>query len=117
MEIIEGIHRVDEASSNMAHVNVYVSVYGQEIVVIDTGTPGNAQKIVAYIQKMGLQPSWVKTIVLTHSHIDHIGSAKELKEFLPTPKLLSTKMMLTLFQARSPYLSQKTSCLEPFPLS
>jgi glyoxylase-like metal-dependent hydrolase (beta-lactamase superfamily II) len=80
MEIIEGIHRVDEASSNIAHSNVYLVINGKELVVVDTGTSGNAKKIVAYIQKIGHQPSEVSTIVLTHYHMDHVGSAKDLKD-------------------------------------
>jgi glyoxylase-like metal-dependent hydrolase (beta-lactamase superfamily II) len=80
MEIIEGIHKVDEASANMAHSNVYLLVEGNELIVIDTGTPGNAKKIVSYVQKIGRQPSNVSTIILTHCHMDHVGSAKELKD-------------------------------------
>jgi glyoxylase-like metal-dependent hydrolase (beta-lactamase superfamily II) len=80
VEIVEGIHRADEASGNMAHSNIYVLVNGDELVVVDTGTPGNAKKIVEYIQKIGHQPSDVSTIVLTHYHMDHSGSAKDLKE-------------------------------------
>ena len=45
MEIIEGIHRIDEASSNFAHSNVYLVINGKEMLVIDTGTSGNAKKI------------------------------------------------------------------------
>ena len=80
MEIIECIHRVDEASANMAHANVYLVINGEELTVIDTGTSGNAQKTVKYIQKIGHQPTQVKTIILTHFHMDHMGSAKELKD-------------------------------------
>jgi glyoxylase-like metal-dependent hydrolase (beta-lactamase superfamily II) len=80
MEIIEGIHRVDEASANMAHANVYLLINGEELTVIDTGTSGNAQKTVEYIQKIGHKPTDVKTIILTHYHMDHMGSAKELKD-------------------------------------
>ena len=80
MEIVEGIHRVDEASANMAHSNVYLVIEGEELTVIDTGTAGNAKKIVDYIQKIGRQPSNVSTIILTHCHMDHAGSVKELKD-------------------------------------
>lgn len=80
MEIIEDIHRVDEASSNFAHSNVYLVIDGKEMLVIDTGTSGNAKKIVAYIQKIGRQAFEVSTIILTHYHMDHVGSAKELKD-------------------------------------
>ena len=80
MEIIEGIHRIDEASSNLAHSNVYLAISGKELVVVDTGMSGNAKKIVHYIQKIGHQPSEVSAIVLTHYHMDHMGSVKELKD-------------------------------------
>jgi len=80
MEIIEGLHRVDEASANMAHANVYLVINGKALTVIDTGTPGNAKKTVEYIQKIGFQPTDVKTIILTHYHMDHMGSVKELKD-------------------------------------
>jgi hypothetical protein len=42
MELIEGIHRVDEASAHMAHSNVYLATSRKEIIVI--GTSGNAKK-------------------------------------------------------------------------
>jgi glyoxylase-like metal-dependent hydrolase (beta-lactamase superfamily II) len=80
MEIVKGIHKVDEASANMAHSNVYLLIAGNELTVIDTGTPGNAKKIVDYVQKIGRQPSDVSTIILTHCHMDHAGSVKELKD-------------------------------------
>ena len=80
MEIVEGIHRVDEASANMAHSNVYLLIEGNELTVIDTGTAGNAKKIVDYIQKIGWQPTRVSTIIITHCHMDHAGSVKELKD-------------------------------------
>jgi glyoxylase-like metal-dependent hydrolase (beta-lactamase superfamily II) len=47
---------------------------------VDTGTPGNAKKIVDFIQKIGRQPSEVTTIILTHYHMDHAGSVKDLKD-------------------------------------
>jgi len=79
-EIVKGIHRIDKASANMAHANVYLLIEGDELTVIDTGTAGNAKKIVDYVQKIGRKPSSVSTIVLTHCHMDHAGSVKELKE-------------------------------------
>ncbi len=87
MEIIEGVHRVDQASANMAHSNVYLVINGNDLLVIDTGTAGNAKKTVEYIQKIGRQPADVTAIVLTHFHMDHIGSARELKDLCPNAKV------------------------------
>ena len=80
MEIIKGIHRIDEASKNPAHANVYLVINSGKLALVDTGTPGNAQKIIGYVEWLGYEPSDVKTIILTHHHRDHIGSAKEIKD-------------------------------------
>jgi glyoxylase-like metal-dependent hydrolase (beta-lactamase superfamily II) len=105
MEIIEGIHRVDEASANMAHANVYLVINGKELTVIDTGTPGNAQKTVKYIQKLGYQPTDVKTIILTHAHMDHMGSVKELKDL--------TKAKVAVHAEDADYVSGKKPLPKP----
>jgi glyoxylase-like metal-dependent hydrolase (beta-lactamase superfamily II) len=114
MEIVEGIHRVDEASANIAHANVYLKIDGDELTVIDTGTSGNAKKIVAYIQKLGHQPTDIKIIVLTHFHMDHMGSAKELKQLTHASWRLTSKTQTT-FREKDPYPNPRTCCSEPFP--
>ncbi len=62
------------------NANVYVVVEGKELTVIDTGMPRSSGKILKYIKKMKRQPSDVSRIVLTHFHIDHSGSAYELRK-------------------------------------
>ena len=44
MEILEGIHQVDDVSGNMARSNVYLIVNPNNLMIVDTGTPGNAKK-------------------------------------------------------------------------
>jgi hydroxyacylglutathione hydrolase len=75
MEILKGIHRVDGVNAN-----VYVVVEEKELTVIDTGMPGNATKILKYVEKMGRRPTDISRIVLTHFHLDHAGSAHELRK-------------------------------------
>jgi glyoxylase-like metal-dependent hydrolase (beta-lactamase superfamily II) len=106
MEIIEGIHKVDEASSNMAHSNVYLVINGKELIVVDTGTSGNAKKIVEYIQKIGHQPSEVSTILLTHYHMDHAGSAKDLKD-LTNAKVAAHVEDADFIAGKKPYPKHK----------
>jgi glyoxylase-like metal-dependent hydrolase (beta-lactamase superfamily II) len=97
MEIINGIHRIDEASENMAHANVYLVINGNELAIIDTGTPGNAQKIIDYVEKKGFKPTDVKFIVLTHHHMDHMGSAKQLRDL--------TKALVAVHENDADYVS------------
>jgi hydroxyacylglutathione hydrolase len=76
LEIVPGIHKIDGVTG----VNSYLVENDETLLVVDTGIPGNAEKIVKYIEKIGKRPSDVRYIVLTHSDIDHIGSTLELKQ-------------------------------------
>ncbi len=106
MEIVQGIHRVDEASNGLAHSNVYLVKDGNQLTVVDTGIGGNAKKTVQYIEKLGFKPEDVAFIVLTHYHADHIGSAKDLKDLLLNAKVV-------VHQAESPYVSGKEKYPKP----
>ena len=110
MEIIEGIHRIDEASNNVAGSNVYLVIDEKELLVIDTGMGGNAKKIVKYIEKIGRQPSEISTIVLTHYHMDHAGSAKDLKK-LTNAKVAVGKEDADFVAGKKPFPKAKSLLL------
>ncbi|GII55638.1 MBL fold metallo-hydrolase [Planotetraspora thailandica] len=46
--------------------------------LIDTGMPGSAPAILDALAQLGGRPADVRQIVLTHSHVDHMGSAADL---------------------------------------
>ncbi|MFC5667915.1 MBL fold metallo-hydrolase [Kitasatospora misakiensis] len=52
------------------------------LTLIDTGTAGQADAIEAAIRAAGADPAALRTIVLTHHHEDHAGSAAELSRRL-----------------------------------
>jgi glyoxylase-like metal-dependent hydrolase (beta-lactamase superfamily II) len=55
-------------------------VVNGEITLIDTGLPHKTKKILQYITtELRRKPSEVKTILLTHGDVDHIGNAEELR--------------------------------------
>jgi len=75
MEIVPGIHQVDGVNGNC------FLIVRDELTLIDTGMPKNSAKIVNYIQDiLNREPTDIKTIVLTHFHIDHVGDASVLKK-------------------------------------
>lgn len=52
---------------------------GKRSILVDTGNPGSEQKIVDALSQYGVAPQDLSLILITHSHIDHFGSAAALK--------------------------------------
>jgi hydroxyacylglutathione hydrolase len=97
MEINPGIHRID----GVRGANAYLVVGEDGMLVIDTGMPGNAKRIAAYVEGLRKDLSDIKLIVLTHADLDHIGSAAELKKM--------TGARLAIHAKDAPILSGKES--------
>ena len=60
-------------------VNSYL-IYGETITLIDTGVAGGEVQIFDNIRSSGRSPSEIALIILTHSHPDHIGSARAIQQ-------------------------------------
>jgi hydroxyacylglutathione hydrolase len=93
LEIAEGIHLIPRIRG----ANTYLVKRDNGITVVDTGLPGNAGKITDYVQSIGCRPSDIKTIVLTHSDMDHAGSVARLRE--------ETSAKVAIHEADAPRLS------------
>ncbi len=55
------------------------------LTVVDTNMGGNAPRILTAAQNLGLP---IKRIVLTHSHLDHVGSLDALHALVPEAEVL-----------------------------
>ena len=76
MELTDGVFKVDGARA----ANVYLVETDDGLLLVDTGMPGSAKPILAFIASLGRQPSDLRQIVLTHCDIDHVGGVAGLKE-------------------------------------
>jgi glyoxylase-like metal-dependent hydrolase (beta-lactamase superfamily II) len=56
-------------------------IRGKDVVMIDGGMPKKLKVFKRVLKRLDINPSDIKLIVLTHSHFDHSGSAKEIREF------------------------------------
>lgn len=48
--------------------------------MVDGGAPGEIKRFEKELKNIDLNPSDVELIIVTHGHIDHIGSLKDLKD-------------------------------------
>lgn len=56
-------------------------IIGQDIVLVDAGMPSKLNKFKKVLAQNHIDPSRIKLIVLTHSHFDHSGSARDIRDF------------------------------------
>ena len=72
-KIIDGAYLVP-----MGNANAVLLDDGPDLVLIDAGFPGKADRVLDAVAKLGREPGDLKHLVLTHGHPDHIGSAPDL---------------------------------------
>ncbi len=73
-EIIPGLYMLE----GMRIGNVYLLVSGTDLTLVDSGLAGEADRIASQVQNAGFDLSGLRTLILTHAHGDHAGSAAEL---------------------------------------
>lgn len=76
------IHRI-----HLPIANSYL-LRGTRPILVDTGAPGDAERIKRALQQHGVALTDLALIVLTHSHGDHAGSAATLRSISGAPLLL-----------------------------
>ena len=100
MEILPGIHQIDGVNCNC-----YLVKENNGWTLIDTGMPWSAKKILSYISSIGCQPADIKTIIITHCHIDHIGGLDAVRK--------ATGAKVASHEADADFISGKKSLSMP----
>jgi glyoxylase-like metal-dependent hydrolase (beta-lactamase superfamily II) len=67
--------------------NAYL-VKDKKSILIDTGSPKEADKILTAVKKAGVDVKDLSLIFHTHGHVDHAGSTAELKRRLGVPSAI-----------------------------
>lgn len=63
----------------MGMVNAYLLETGDGLLLVDAGWPNKTETIFKAVQECGHNPAHIRHLVLTHGHIDHAGSAAEVR--------------------------------------
>jgi glyoxylase-like metal-dependent hydrolase (beta-lactamase superfamily II) len=64
--------------ANLGFVSAYVLVRAGEAAIVDTGTPGSADRIGEALIAAGVDWPQVGHVILTHKHGDHAGSIADV---------------------------------------
>ena len=80
-EILSGVYLIGGPNVTQADdAAVYLVDFQGDLVLIDAGSGRSSSQLVRNIEMLGLNPTLVSHVILTHCHIDHIGSAPFFRE-------------------------------------
>lgn len=70
-----------------AHAYVLGKPSTKDLTLVDAGLMGKAEYKLGAVRKSGIDPSDIKRIIMTHTHLDHIGCLSEIRESIPLAEL------------------------------
>ncbi|MEI9479559.1 MAG: MBL fold metallo-hydrolase [Deltaproteobacteria bacterium] len=80
------IHGQDEMIPD-SHTYVIGDPASKDLSLIDPGLTGKGKYKIQSLQKMGIELSSIKRIILTHTHFDHMGCLSEIQKQIPGAEL------------------------------
>ncbi|MGW1399562.1 MBL fold metallo-hydrolase [Streptomyces sp. NPDC002405] len=88
-----------------SNTNWVILTEGDAVTLIDTGYPGDRQRLLDSLTAVGGSPQAVAAVLITHAHNDHLGNAEYLRRAYGTPVHLHEA---ELPHARREFLHQVT---------
>ncbi|HEY1331972.1 MAG TPA: MBL fold metallo-hydrolase [Actinomycetota bacterium] len=74
MEVAKGVHRLTGGI-----VNFYLVEEAGKLTIVDAGAPTDWGLLAGAIARMGLSPTDLEAVLLTHAHSDHTGFAERAR--------------------------------------
>ena len=97
-----GTHLVDVDLYRPALASCYLVQHGDELALIDCGTPHSAPQALATIAAVGASPEQVRWIIPTHVHLDHASGAGQLMDACANASLVAHPKGCLLYTSPSP---------------
>ncbi|WP_221356099.1 MBL fold metallo-hydrolase [Streptomyces beigongshangae] len=80
--VADGVHLVHGSNTNWV-----ILTEGDAVTLVDTGYPGDRERVLASLAAVGSSPEAVTAVLVTHAHNDHLGSAEYFSSVYGTPVL------------------------------
>lgn len=68
-QVADGVHLVHGSNTNWV-----ILTEGDAVTLVDTGYPGDREKVLESLSAVGSSPEAVAAVLITHAHNDHLGS-------------------------------------------
>ncbi len=89
MKLLPHVYQVGgPGRSHFFDATAYLLPAGDEVYMIDCGTPEGFDRILENIRSLGIAPAKITRIYATHGHYDHVGAAGLYREHFGTKLLI-----------------------------
>jgi hydroxyacylglutathione hydrolase len=65
---------------NVSGARIYLVERDGKRIMIDSGNPGDEVKIERFMRDAGMAPQSIDYLIITHGHLDHVGTARYFQE-------------------------------------
>lgn len=88
-QICEGVVFIEGRDDMIPDSHVYVigKPESKDLTMIDAGLMGKADYKLSSILEFGIELEDIRRVIMTHTHLDHIGCLPEIQERIPGAKL------------------------------
>ena len=88
-QITEGVFFIPGQDEMIPDSHVYLlgSPDSDDLTLVDAGLRGKGPYKIESIQEMGVSLSNIKRVIMTHTHLDHMGCLSEIREAIPHAEL------------------------------
>ena len=88
-QVAEGVYFIEGQDESIPDSHAYVvgKPGSRDLSLIDPGLMGKGNYKIQSIQDMGIDLKAITRIIMTHSHLDHIGCCAEIREQIPWAEL------------------------------
>ncbi len=88
-KIISGVYYIEGEEEFMPDSHIYLigEPKKHDLTLVDAGIFGKGEKKIKALKDAGIKLSDIKRIILTHTHLDHIGGLKEIMKHIPNIEL------------------------------
>ena len=91
-EVIDGIYEIDTKPLGQEQIVAsYLIKASGGAALIDPGFPASSETVLSGIKEAGFDPTELKWIVLTHTHIDHAGGAGKIAQIAKKARIITHK--------------------------
>ena len=89
MKVADGVYFIEGQDEFIPDSHVYLigDASDSGITLVDAGLMGKGNYKLSAIEAAGIDPASIKRVIMTHTHIDHIGCLPEILEAIPGAEL------------------------------